>query len=245
MSLICIIGNSHIGALAQSSDGIRRLRDKGHEVVFWGVAGQNFQKIAVDGHLLRSPNPKHSLIVSEGRFEHLDLRVPDVMMFYAFNVSPSYQSRRMALAMQQARHVTSGLQQALEAEMLQTWWSGSLARNVIDRISTAFPDKTYGFAAQPLFAPNDDYLDKIEDPGLVRHFQGRILGRCERWMTEHNVRFIAQPDETREGDFFTKAIYTKGSARLATGEQHETEDFAHMNAAYGEIMLGRIAQTLL
>ena len=60
MSKICILGNSHLGALAQSEAGAKAFEAAGHDVVYWGAAGTLFPKITYKDGRLISPAPSRS-----------------------------------------------------------------------------------------------------------------------------------------------------------------------------------------
>lgn len=244
MSLVCIFGDSHLGALAQSQKGLARLEAKGHEVFFWGIAGSNFANLRLDGGKVISPLPKQSARVSAGRYEHLDLSAPDVIVFYGFSVRPSFQARRIALTLQYLRNVSSGLKEAVRDAEIQRIWEEGIANRLIAPIIARYPEKTFIFAPQPLVAEHDEFLSRIDDLENYHDILKRLMRHYEQWMTDRGVHFIAQPDHTISNQFFTNAEFSKGSARLVSAETHEEADVKHMNPDYGEIMLKRIGDLL-
>ena len=244
MSLICIFGNSHLGALAQSANGINRLEAAGHQVVFWGIAGSNFEKIAYDRGQVVSPMPQQSLRISGGRFESLDPSLPDVTVFYGFNVGPSYLSRSIAVALQKTKNISSGLRDAIIDQEIRRMWSQEIACVLISQITSAYPEKRYLFAPQPLVAQHDEFLDRVKDNNVLFEIQTRLLRYIEDWMTDRNIQYFSQPEDTISDRFFTKPAYTKGSVRLASAEEHDVGDVNHMNPEYGNIMLAKIQRLL-
>ena len=244
MSMICIFGNSHLAALAQASQGLARLKELGHEVVFWGVAGSNFQKIRYDAGFVKSPVPQQSLRISEGRFEDLDLRVPDAILFYGFNIGPSYAARGIATKLQRSKGITSGLREAMTGDLIRQWWAGEIARDLIDRITGTFPEKRYVFAAQPLVAQHENFLKETLDIAAYRDIQNRLIEHCRSWMNKRSITFLDQPSETVVDGIFTDPIYSKGSVRLVSKDTHDAKDHTHMNADYGEKLLADLADRL-
>lgn len=237
MSVICIFGNSHIGALAQAVEGNARFAEAGHDLFFWGATGKKFPQITYQDGIFTSAFPAQAKLISGDRCEALDVRHTDILVFYGCTVNPSYDAKCIAIVLKEAGQISNGLFSALMMEQIEQWWKEKAIRNWMEAVRRDFPSKRILFCPQPFRAKHGNVLGKAKDPVLVKKVQDALLKYCCSWADKNNIEFCWQPPETVIEDLFTDPIYAKGSRKPRTGEPYPENDFVHMSAAYGEIVM--------
>lgn len=240
---ICIFGNSHISAPATSQHNAL-FRERGDEIYYWGLAGSSFPKFSYDNGRIISPFPHHTLSLSKW-CEHLDIRLIDVLVCYGFHISPSTQARNMAHALQKSSGISSEMRRAFSAEMMDTWWQQQTARHLIERISKDFPNKRMIFYSHPHVAEHSTFFRSIGDDDLIRACLDDVLTFLEKRMTDLGVEYRPQPAETVIEQIYTAGRYNGGGIKWETDSGiHGPEDDRHMNALYGDCILGDLADLI-
>lgn len=245
MPKICILGNSHLGALAQSVSGSKAFSEAGYEVVYWGAAGTLFGKIAyADGQLI-SPAPERSKIISSGLYGHLPLSEFDGVLFYGMAVSLS----NIALQITKRLKTIEPLSQAFVAEVLSeqigAWWEMRTGRALMQAVIDAEPNKRYVFTPDPLIAQNDSYLSGVQDAALLSRVLDALYAHCQGWCAARNIDFYRQNDLTWSPDrITTDTSFSTDSVKMEAGKPHPEDDFVHMNGRYGDIILADILALL-
>lgn len=245
MPKICIIGNSHLGALALSETGMKGFAEAGYDVVYWGAAGSLFGKIEYSEGQLISPAPARSKIISSGRYGHLPLSDFDVVVFYGMavtlsNVAAQITNRLKSIEGRSKSFVDAGL-----AEQISEWWERRLGRALMQDVTDAAPAKKFVFTTDPLVAENPEYLGKIKDTVLLRKVLDALYAHCEKWCEERNISFYRQSDATLAGNrIATDFDYNTNSVKMEAGKPHPEDDFVHMNSRYGDIVLADLLTLL-
>ncbi len=86
--------------------------------------------------------------------------------------------------------------------------------------------------AHPLLSARS--LTFADDTGLCPY--PAVAGTAENIVADHGGMFLAQPADTLEGNFHTKAEFASGSIRLDIGkgtQPHPEGEVKHMNRAFG------------
>jgi hypothetical protein len=144
--------------------------------------------------------------------------------------------------------------------------SRRLSRAMFDDVSRALADQAYASIeplglGRPLYAFERPLLaaDSV-DSAEKRYRQMRRLSRSNKGLEALHSRFldkvearfesegvtlIRQPPETIADGLATRAAYSRGSIKLAGGEQHDSQDFAHMNWRYGACCIQTLLETQL
>lgn len=242
---ICFIGNSHLGALAQSEVGNTAFAAAGYDVVYWGAPGSLFRQIREEnGHLISS-SVKRSLVISGGRYTHLPLAEFDTLVFYGCHVTLGPVAIRIGKQLKTVHSLSSGFWNAIIAEQIDAWWEEQQARSLIESAIRAHPGQTYVFAPQPNRAEDPDYRQKAKVLADSITVNKAITGHLHRWCSERGILFCSQPPDTLiKNGLFTRAEFGVGSIKMEARTQHDIDDRTHMNAAYGDRILAEILAIL-
>jgi hypothetical protein len=134
--------------------------------------------------------------------------------------------------------------QQLLDKMLADLYRQSLAEHVMDVIRASSQKPVY-LMADPLWAPwsldapRGRLLGEIVKAGLGRPFV-EWTRRALADAFSDTAAILVQPQETVQDDIFTVPAYAKGSVRLRKEiVEHEDDDYQHMNAEFGALMLDR------
>lgn len=142
---LCIIGNSHLGALAQSDSKMKAFAKAGFDVVFWGVPGKLFPQIACDEGMLLSPSPERSRIISSGRYGDLPLDDFDCILFYGFKVELSKVAARITNQLATLNKHSKAFQKEVITELIATWWEKEFGRALMQTVIDEKPEIRYLF----------------------------------------------------------------------------------------------------
>lgn len=245
MPKICIIGNSHLGALALSETGMKGFAEAGYDVVFWGAAGSLFGKIQYSEGQLISPAPARSKIISSGRYGHLPLSDFDVVVFYGMSVALSKTAAQIANRLKTIEGRSKSFVDAVLAEQISEWWERRLGRALMQDVTDAAPAKRFFYTTGPLVAENPEYLGKIEDTVLLRKVLDALNAHCAKWCEDRNISFYKQSEATlADNGVTTRFDFNTNSVTLGAGKPHPEDDFAHMNSSYGDIILADLFKLL-
>ncbi|WP_424927703.1 hypothetical protein [Amaricoccus tamworthensis] len=70
------------------------------------------------------------------------------------------------------------------------------------------------------------------------------FSQFENMLTNRNIGYIGQPEETLSDTGLSKEAFSSGSTRLKGGDKHGDEDYSHMNRDFGEIMIRLIMEKI-
>jgi len=237
---ICILGNSHLGALVQAEQGNARFADAGYDVLYWGAAGGNFPKIRYNAGIFTSPHPSQARMISGDRCEELAVANADVLIAYGCHVMLSTQTRRIAMILQEAEGISSAMRAAYLDEIVSHWWRNATIRPLIEAVRRDFPKMPIFLYAHPLEGKHGGYFARLRDMGLVREVFLRLIIHLETWAETRSVSFCRQPQETVVDDLFTDPVFARGSVKLGQDEQHPEGDLRHMNSSYGNLVMDQL-----
>lgn len=245
MPKMCIIGNSHLGALALSETGMKGFTEAGYDVVYWGAAGSLFSKIQYSEGQLISPVPERSKIISSGRYGHLPLADFDVVVFYGMAVPLSNFALKTANRLKTIEKRSKSFVDAVLAEQISGWWEPRLAPALMQAVTDAAPAKRFIFTTDPLVAENPEYLGKIKDTVLPRKVLDALYDHCAKWCEDRNISFYRQSEATLAVNRVTTDFdFNTNSVTLEAGKPHPEDDFVHMNSSYGDIVLADLLSLL-
>ena len=228
---ICIIGNSHVGALKNAwRTSFHQIKEKEIAITFFAARGSSLKDLEYKDGILsaKTDKLKEMLSFTSGGESFIDLNAYDVLLLYGLNTKP-YFPREIFYS------------KAVTDDFLEDCYSDSLALKILKMIPSGLVRKIYighnplraensRANRQPVKCANDDYDRGIS---LVN----------DRIFHPHGATLLKQPLQTiAENGKNTMSIYSIGSRRLEIGaindaEIHPTTDRGHMNESYGEAWL--------
>ena len=222
---LAAIGNSHLGSLKRGWDSIGS-EFPGIDITFFGARGREMRFLEAVGTAL-VPTTEYvetSFAVTSGGQSRIELNDYDAILIYGLDarIEPTVPG---AFYSRQVRYRACGL--AAEAALyLQTL---KLVRTVFGGSVYLGHEPLLAAPATPATQEAKLYYDGLSD------LSAAVLAPLD-------ARLIGQPDETIADGPHTHAHFTRGSKRLAVGEdnddeRHEDSDNAHMNDEFGELWL--------
>lgn len=228
---ICIIGNSHVGALKRAWDSFS---DTAIEIDFFAARGAHLRDLAVKGKVLAptTRSLKSALKFTSGGRSRIDPKRYDYFLIYGA----------------QAKHLiinrVNYYSKAVILDTLKDHVQPTVSFGIITKLRSITEKKIY-VGHHPLIAAkaeiekkiSHEYIEGITD--LNRHVYNTL-----------NCEIIAQPSETIVNGHFTDPVYTKGSKRLSVGNKrddqpHSDNDRTHMNENFGKIWLENFFERVL
>lgn len=222
---LAILGNSHAACLMTAVRDVPGVT--GHiEPVFFASVAQNMGALRLnrDGVFVpRDETLKQQITRSSGGVGKIDPAAYDAFLVIGMNYEITLTSRAFSSAVRQAA-LKQSLQDVLHWDIVRR------LREVTDR---------------PIFCGHQP-LRAIEDNRPQGDFLGydETLAEIARETEPLSVTLVAQPEETRVDDLYTKAVFTQGSTKLGNGKLHDEGDRIHMNTDYGAIYLRHLADQL-
>jgi hypothetical protein len=226
---ICVLGNSHAGALKLGYDALGDEVSRRCEVTFFASRGDGLRSLVGDGGRLVSTDAKvtRDLARTSGGLTAIEPDTYDLLMIHALEFRYDY-------ALLQSHAYTQGF---VAAWMWQSWME-STAFHVLQQLQ-ALTRREILLSPQPYASAGDQRIK-----GMVSRFAGvaptidEIFARCRKDSACVGLRMLQQPAETLVGRVLTKPGYSRGSLRLdvgdkASGQAHPDDDHRHMNAEFG------------
>jgi hypothetical protein len=220
---ICIIGNSHVGALKRAWD------IEPHpsiDVDFLAARGASLRDLTVKrGTLVPATRSlKKALKFTSGGKSRINPK-----HYHCFLI---YGAQAKHLIINQDNHYS----QAVIRQTLHDHVQNTVSFEIITKLRSITDKKIY-LGHHPLIAaegtiekkPPDAYLEGIQE--LNRHVYNPL-----------NCELLPQPTETIVNGYYTDPVYTQGSKRLSVGNRrdnlpHSEDDRTHMNEQFGKIWL--------
>ncbi|MHA6766748.1 hypothetical protein [Sphingobium ummariense] len=231
---ICIIGNSHLGAL---NGGLKMMDPNGTEVIFWGAPGRLFPKIRYSQGVLRSSDREYAHIISGGRHRDLPLDRYETLIFYACHVEITPLLKRVLNGPLGSSETSSQFFLEAFGVELDQWWQNLTFPKIMGQIAADFPEKRMMMFAHPHWSARSGAIEqRLRARQAVRLVNDFIRQKC----TLLGIQYIEQPEETVADDIYTDDKWCKGSIMHSSGENHPETDTIHMNANYGRIIMERL-----
>lgn len=240
---ICFIGDSQVAALklALSDSRWDGVRDR---VTILGARGNGLMTATIrDGKLVSDDKAVQRYFRLTAGADHVDLAEHDIFCVVGCRVNFNPVNKiadvytTYALGLPGRQLVSADLFESLLAGMFRR----SNAAMVIDLLRSATANPVY-LMPGPLWSPRVRELEK----GRVLN-EVVALGKGDAYLRTFRqsmgvafdgIPIITQPDDTVFDSLFTDMKYSVGSVALTqSGSEHGEEDFAHMNADYGNRML--------
>jgi len=243
----CIIGNSHLACLKLGWENARS-RHAGIDFSFFGSPGLGFQDMELAGAALVPTNSGLAADMQwtaghkEIALDHYDAFVLVALQFAPTRVSQvarqfSYVDacldprKRLVSRACFEQAISDGLQSSIAISLSKTIRSAS-GRPVF---LLPQPHVSAAWRETPAFRGGFH-----ESPDGCWPLLASVWKDCaSRIAREAGAVVLFQPQETIEDSFFTRDIYSRDSVMLAEGysRRHPDDDFVHMNAAYGELLV--------
>lgn len=231
---ICVIGNSHVGALKRAWDAMPG-RHQSANITFFAARGRGLEGLAVnDGRLVPETEfLKKSLEFTSGGKQVIDPDEYDVSLVYGLGASGLFISPK--------RYYSSAvLRQAANDHV-----AGTPSFNLIRKIRQ-LTDKTVFVGHSPLRAFRGEGFKVVEPEAylfgleVVNDFVYSSIGS----------ELVAQPLHTIVNGRFTNPLFSQGSKRLSIRDKHDDEhhpenDYAHMNDEFGAEWLTSFLDNIL
>lgn len=248
MTRIAIIGNSHVAALKMGWDLIEA--DYPHlTVVFFASAGKLAQTRTLQGKVFGFLDPKPS--PNEVIFGNHSERSIDLATFdHVLRVSEAKKESLLATVLEttvvdgwpadgRKHHMSVSAFEALVGYAAQVQLMSSDWRNwdspKVTSCPAPYPDeRCLGNNKQPrlarwrVLAVRPDELLWLREIYTEKH---------RAFAEKHNIGLLTQPPETIGPTALTLKEYSEGSFRMDVGKMETSEEYIHMNAVFGQLML--------
>lgn len=222
---ICVIGNSHAGAIRLGWDRIGA-DYPGIELCFFAVGGEGLRQLGVrDGRLVPGrPALRAVLEFTSGGWGEIDPAAYDLFLLYGLGFAP------VGIAM--PGNYSAAVREATRRDIFRR----SVANHVLTLLE-GVTDKPILLGHGPFPAAQ---LGDLSQDGSLQDYRSE-LDWYRRFLAGRAL-LIGQPEETMQTAGATRPDFSKGSRKLATGdrednEHHPATDTKHMNADYGQLWL--------
>lgn len=222
---IAVIGNSHVASLKTGWDSVGE-KFPGIELHFYASRGTGIESlVCVDGVLQATlPRVTQDFLFTSGLAGEIAMANYDAFLVYGLQL------------------VVSRLSGELSSAVRNAVWRGIAGRSNNDRVVRLIrsgSDAPIVVGANPQPAASAEGSKPLA-AGLPYAQAFREL-RPVIEMDEVTL-FLEQPAQTLADGWHTRPEYSAGSTRLDVGDRisgkpHPSDDVAHMNGAFGEIML--------
>lgn len=221
---VCVIGNSHVGALKLAWDTSRAALHA-FELTFFAQRGWKIMKLLSQGNRLvpSSEWQRAQLEFTSAGLADIDTAAYDLFLVYGLYEHPPL--------VKGGRWYSEGVREAAIIDRATRQRCYQMVQRIRDitwkPIVVGFSPLPANPTCTPLSAPLLPYVEEID---LINR---KVFGPLE-------ARVIPQPSETIVNERATAFEYSVGSYRLDIGggqEAHPDRDDAHMNEAYGQVWL--------
>jgi hypothetical protein len=236
---LCVLGNSHVGALKIAWS--KSMASHPHlDLSFFAAPGTGFSKVQLEGERLvpTTERLKELFEYTSGGFDSIDIKSYDAFLVYGLGLSiPRRRAddRRYSNAVVSASYLDV-LMKSLNLQMCYLLRSVTQApiyvgHNPIPSIGEVSENPVESVRVATL-----SYMEAFE---LISRI---LLGQ--------GMRLIAQPNETFLKDWMTNPHYCIGSLKLDVGKRdssdfHDLDDVIHMNEEFGQVWLDSFLKMLL
>ena len=252
---ICMIGNSHIGALKLGWKQIRHSHR--HEVSFLGVPGVQIRNLAIEqGTVVPTSDNSRKYFEKTLGAESIELDRYDVVVVVGCGLnligalSVTSRWRPYTLVDETARDDQTQfdlVSDRLFAEILSSKIRKSLANRYITKMARQGAARVL-YVTTPL--PSSEIrLKPQEDPvkDLVAGAHGPAVASLYRDAIEQVMgrdKVVFPPADVLVDGAMTDMRYSRGSLRLDGKREHPEDDMHHMNADYGALVLEAVFSRL-
>lgn len=250
---LCLFGNSHLAALKAAWDAHQA--EFGQTTIkFFGAPGPRIGCLEVIEGKAVIPDPAIASMVKEvsGGDDSVSLQDHDAFVFIGLGLGFRIVLLSLHSHLATEEFKTSRLQQELISEACLVQCINDL---IMDTTAIQLLKKIRAATDKPVYLCTEPYLSESAlNQSEMRHLpplqQSGALGRIKKLyarclkkiLTELNVVWIQQPEQTIRPPCFTKLKFSRGSTALMKGDRkHPKADVRHMNKTYGLQMLTAIS----
>ena len=229
---ICIIGNSHVGALKRAWEKhFDWAETKKVSITFFAARGRKLNRLKYkDGMLIaKTEQLKKMLSFTSGGESFIDLNAYDVLLLYGLGTAPYYANDLF-------------YSEAVIGDFIKEYSStSSLALKILRLIPQDLGKKIY-IGHDPMGA-GKSRANRLLDECANNDYERGISLVNNRIFNPHGAKLLGQPSQTiAASGRNTISTYSKGSKRLAAGAANDTRlhpetDSSHMNESFGEAWL--------
>lgn len=232
---ICVIGNSHVGAIKRGWLSLSN-QYPDIEIVFFASRSTTMGDLLVstDNQNLYADNEKlkKTLEFTSGGYEEISVDDYDLFLVYGLQCK--------SLLIDPAVFYTQSFLTALiEAHVVKT-----LSFSTIKKLRMLTNKKIF-VGHNPLFSINRGEKRKAVSQSYLN---GCYIMNSLFYSTI-NCKIISQPGQTIVNGIYTDSIFSENSRRLSVGEindneKHSLDDLGHMNDYFGEVWLKSFLEQL-
>jgi hypothetical protein len=224
---LCIIGDSHVGALKQAIDVLNN-SDIFSQVVFFAKGSDGMRNLVADKNTKKLMPGTRSLgrsfeLTSQG-LNHIDPIDYDCFLVYGLGYQPYFKH---------SPFVSEQLDQVHFEDTFNTKLLGSVVRKLRE-----VTDKPIYIGHTPFRA-----VSTVKTTDVDGSYENNI-NLIDQYLKEHfnKVTLLPQPIESICDKRKTKPDFCKGSIRMETGHNldgtvHPVDDLSHMNESFGRLWL--------
>ncbi|WP_300319064.1 hypothetical protein [Idiomarina sp.] len=224
---LCVIGNSHVGALKDAVGVIEGLT-KVSSVTFFAKAQQGMRELLVDKEsdalVAGSETLQKSLILTSGGQSEIRVSDFDCFLLYGLDFNAYFKPNRI---------ISSQLEESQRID-----WFTTTTMNYVLSLLRLLTNKKIFLGHTPMVASGSQSSGEGEiDSSYLSNLELIESDILKRY---HSVSVVGQPLTTICQGRKTKSDYSRGSIRMETGHKldgtpHPEEDISHMNKVYGEL----------
>ena len=220
---ICVLGNSHVGALKRAWDLMPEWHQEYNLVFFTARSNGLGGLILIDNKLVpKTDRLKRTITYTSGGKSEIDIVEYDLFLIYGLQMEVFF--------VEPGKFFSSAVikQTVLDSVKGTTSWK------IMEMIRSVTNKKIYvGHNPLPIQKKGDDRIYPPESYlSGINLMNDEVYDKC-------NAELIAQPADTIVNGCFTERELSKGSKRLPVGdamdeEAHPDHDSRHMNEEFGK-----------
>lgn len=248
MKTLCVIGNSHIGAIKSGWDQIKA-QDKNVSMHFFGSKSQSLSRTFVEDGILKTNDEQiqRSLERTGGSAE-IDLRNYDGFVIVGGGLHLKKLARLLKFGALYPHKKSDQrlVSQGLLVEAFKTYIRTLAVWKLLRLLSGARGDVPVYVIPEPFFSKSvmktetKDFINFAHDSGAGKALAEAFDKSCTSVVSDFGG-FIEQPHETREDFIFTADRYSLGPVSMRRmmdmDREARDDDHAHKNADYGELVM--------
>ncbi|MBY5970334.1 hypothetical protein [Halomonas denitrificans] len=219
---ICVIGNSHVGALKTAWDLMPEWHSE-NELVFFAARANGMSDLHLEGkHLIpRSLKLEESIRFTSGGLSNIDVSDYDIFLIYGLQME--------AFFIEQDTFFSAAVIRQSVIDSV----SNTLSLHILKQIRSVTDSGIYiGHCPLPELQSVEEEVYSTED-----YISGVEVMNDEVFKS-FRAKLIPQPVATIVNGAFTKPEFSKGSKRLSVGDdrdeqEHPEHNRKHMNDAFG------------
>lgn len=251
MKRLCVIGNSHLAAVKLGWDRIQDPVTRAQfDLTFLGSPGLDMQHVVIEDGLIRGGTERLTRKfkslggIEEARIDDFDAFVLVGMSFgiqQCLRIYASHRTHTMRLGPSHAL-ISEPAYSAAVSDRLRGTLSWRVAVDLLRHAGV----RPVMICLQPCTAvgavsnPGSREVNKLV-AGATRNGDARALRRvfaaAIATLDMPGLMVVPQPDATVVDDILTRDEYTRESVKLNFRDRHDGNDYSHMNALYGELVL--------